>query len=202
MIPPAGGVRCPTKEILDKELRARGCHSSVGGTPSFFDMYKYTQATLNRKLKRDSPLGKASGANCVFLQLTKTVGFKLFRSKTDAMKARRMQLKAYKAKIAPEVGSLLNLQVKNVKSKSIRRFILNRLPNNLRVWGYMTEVVNVGGFAPNDASVTKLVQKLKRIGITTHDCHAGNFGWRTKEKGKPIWIDFDPDYNLTHLNTW
>lgn len=174
----------------------------MGGTPSFFDMYKYTQATLNRKLKRDSPLGKASGANCVFLQLTKTVGFKLFRSKTDAMKARRMQLKAYKAKIAPEVGSLLNLQVKNVKSKSIRRFILNRLPNNLRVWGYMTEVVNVGGFAPNDASVTKLVQKLKRIGITTHDCHAGNFGWRTKEKGKPIWIDFDPDYNLTHLNTW
>lgn len=155
-------------------------------------MITYTAQEVTSKLEKYKG-GTRRGAHCIFFKLNKTTGLKVYPSKEEASGARAYQAKAAKHSLAPKAGKLIKIDLRKITNKRlVTRINLHthfRCSQSTTIWGFLTELVKVGGFRYNSKPIIDLIRKLLKIDIEVYDTHAGNYGYKNKKK--PLWIDFD-----------
>jgi len=126
-----------------------------------------------------------SGLECLYVQLTKNCGIKVFPGLRDCKVSFRKQKLAARHKLAPKVFSkaIKKINVKNFKYYGCptKTFI-----NNVGYF-YETEVASNVGEGVNLKKGVALEKALKRIGISTGDLYENNMG---RVRGKLVCIDF------------
>lgn len=130
-----------------------------------------------------------SGAGCVFVPITKTIGAKLYPTLRERDFAYRNQNRALKLKIAPKTYGTFKLP--RPSNWDILEYeIYCEKPFKKTVYGYLTEIVKVSNIVNwNDPARLELEETVsEKLGFRTGDLIGANLGWK---KNKLIMIDFD-----------
>ena len=140
--------------------------------------YRKGVNTLDRTVFQKS----RSGAECIYIRVTKTTGVKIFACREDAEYSISRQRKAHKIGIGPEVLS----PVHKCGIKGLPEF---EDYTKAFAYFYITEVASGVGKRVTDEVVYRLEDMLESIGLGQNDLHEDNIG---RINGKPVVIDFGP----------
>lgn len=158
------------------------------------NLYKWTlhkKALLFEKLL-NVDIELPEGISSLFVELTATIGVKLYFEKEDRDYAVQLQNKAYRYGLGPQVGSKFNFKWRNIfPHDRMDRPIPDEefdpyISQIVRVYGYVTQVATVSGRL-SLAKRISIVNRLNSIGIDFDDKHEWNFG---KIGNKIVCIDF------------
>ena len=125
-----------------------------------------------------------SGVECMFVQLTKNVGIKIYRGRMEAENSSKRQTKAHKIGVAPKVMS----RVKRCYVGNLLEWDCDNIfdSDDPYCYCYMTQVAKCPTRYRGE-ELDQLVRKMGKSKFSTWDLHNGNLGRLGK---KLVAIDF------------
>lgn len=146
-----------------------------------------------RKIKSAFFSGKdriESGASCVFIQLSKKVGAKIYFSRKNRDLSFKNQNKAYKKGIAPKVGEKFSLgKILCISAADDFYDSLGEV-DYYSAYGYLTEIAESLKREPSYKSknMKEIFRIFQELGFYPDDIRKDNLG---RINGKLVVIDFD-----------
>ena len=120
------------------------------------------------------------GCSCMFVAITSDIGIKFYSSKSERNYAFKLQKKASKFRIGPNVFGKIDLD-KPVSGAGVT------ISDYGFQYGYLTQKARTSSRI-TDSKIEKLIEKMNDLGFHTSDVCAPNVGYIGK---RLVCIDFD-----------
>ena len=144
--------------------------------------------------KKQSEGVSSTGHSCLFVPITDTVGLKLYKEKEFAKDAKALQSMGHMDELAPKCWGECEMQIDVQELRTLGKGCVPsswyRLKGESTVYGYFTEMADVGGLHYED--LEGLRDTMQDVGYNTLDVGGNNVG--TLNNGQIVCIDWDPNY--------